>query len=189
MRHIAALTAIACLTLAFMEVPLPNATSATGDSIISVPVTLRQKNWTKGGSCVHASMMVLFRWMGRPDIAKMWGEKYNGGEYWYTLEAKLRAEKIDYASTHGQEDVSFLEWAMRTRRGCIAVTTVGNKPEDAGNHMLTLVELDETRAGYIDSNDISKVLYMPRDKFIKLWIYSGSWACTPLLSPPPKELK
>lgn len=170
-----------CFGLAFViEPPTKVWPIGYSDSEIKIPQAIKQRNWG-GGSCVHASMMVLFRWQGHPEIAKMWGQKYSGGERWWGLEDKLRKEKIPFASTVGRYDVGFLERAISTRRGCIAVVTV----YEPGDHMVTLTELTDTQVGYVDSNDVSRVIHMPRDQFLEMWRTAGSWACTPMFAPPP----
>jgi ABC-type bacteriocin/lantibiotic exporter with double-glycine peptidase domain len=188
MKHLIAFATIACIALAGL---IPESVQKTVGFLIrerptiNLPMKSRQRNWVdsqNSGSCVFASMIMLFRWQGRPDLAARWRQIYAGGERWTGLEAKLRDNKVPYASTHGQNDVSFLEWAIRTRRGCI-VTVM------EGKHMVVLVELTDTQAGILDNNSPEKVQWMPRDQFLKIWFAARSWSCTPMFTPPPPHLR
>ena len=142
---------------------------------------LRQKNWigSEGeGSCVHASMTMLFNWQGRPDLAQRWRETYENGEWPDGLAEKFDREGVRYAYTVDQNDVSFLEWACNTRRGC-GVTVRG------AAHMVVLAHLDDQWAGILDNNHIDKIKWVPRETFLNEWFNSHSWAVTPVYSPPP----
>jgi hypothetical protein len=142
---------------------------------------LRESNWLgsqREGSCVHATMVMLFRWQGREDLAIKWRETYGNGEYAHVLADKLNKEGVRYAYTQNKNDVNFLEWACQSRRGC-GVTTKG------GAHMVMLVHLDAEWAGIIDNNDIDEVKWIPRQTFLSEWQRSYSWAVTPVYTPPP----
>jgi hypothetical protein len=148
---------------------------------VNLERAFRQSNW-KGsqneGSCVHASMISLFRWQGREDLATKWRATYENGEWYDELAAKFDKEGIRYAYTFGKKDVKFLEWACNTRRGC-GVTVRG------GAHMVTLVYLDNKQAGILDNNSVDKIKWMPRQTFLSEWYNSRSWAVTPVYTPPP----
>jgi len=142
--------------------------------VVNVSNGMRQFNYTKGGSCVHASLITLLRWQNRSDEARAWRETYSGGEWATRLSEKLDSQGIRYAYT-SSGDVKFLEWACRTRRGCgVAIR--------GGSHMVTLVHLDESWAAILDNNDISRFVWLPRENFIEDWQSSG-WAVTPVYSP------
>ena len=148
---------------------------------ISVEQVFREKNYLgpqREGSCVHASMTMLFRWQEKYDLADRWRRTYSDGEWATNLAVKLDAEGVRYAYTAGQNDVSFLEWAISTRRGC-AVTIKG------GVHMVILVHLDDERAGLLDNNSPEEIKWVTRGAFISEWKSSNSWAVTPVYSPPP----
>lgn len=158
--------------------PCPDA-SCTGQSTevpaVNLPLSARQRNY-RGGSCVHASTITLFRWQGRDDLADLWRRSYSGGEGPDGLAAKLQARGVDFAYvTDG--DVGFLEWAARTRRGA----GVCYWP----NHYVCLVHLDRERAGLLDNNRIDRVIWIRRDEFLRNWRRYGGWACTPVYSPAP----
>lgn len=148
---------------------------------VNLPFDLREPNWAPNnyGSCVHATNIMLLRWQGRHNTAKWWRENHWGGEYSYTFEDKLKAAPIRYASTYDNEgDVTFLDWACETRRGC-GITVMG------GRHMVALVHLDDEWAAILDNNSITEFIWVPRDKLIAEWLDSGGWAVTPLYSPVP----
>lgn len=148
---------------------------------VNLEQAFRQQNWRgrEGeGSCVHATMIMLFRWQGRPDLAKKWRETYGDGEWWEGLAAKFDKEGVRYAYTVKRNDVSFLQWACSTRRGC-GVTVRG------GAHMVTLVHLDSKWAGILDNNSIEEIKWVRRETFLSEWFSSNSWAVTPIYTPPP----
>jgi len=141
---------------------------------VNIPLVLRQENWG-GGSCVHASIVSLFRWQGRYNTANFWRSKYSGGASPGSFASKLDANGIRYAYvTNG--DVKFLEWACSTRRGC-GITVMG------GVHMVTLVHLDDEWAAILDNNNVSKFKWIPRETLIAEWQASAGWAVTPIYSP------
>ena len=151
---------------------------------VNLETALRQRNWAKtpmNGSCVYATLVSLFRWQGRDDLATRIREKYDGGTGWFRLAAELDAEGIEYAFTNQKNDVAFLEWACKTRRGA-GVTTTG------GSHMIALVYLDDKRAGFIDNNKPEEILWKTREEFLTDWFSATSWAITPLMGPPPPPL-
>jgi hypothetical protein len=154
---------------------------------VNLPVSLRQKNWRgpKGeGSCSHAAMVSLFRWQGRYALASYWRKTYGDGEVadatWDSrdnLADKLNRDKVRFAYTT-DGDVSFLEWACSTRRGC-GVTIMG------GKHMVCLVHFDEKWAALMDSNDVDTLIWVPRKTFISEWVNSNGWAVAPVYTPAP----
>jgi hypothetical protein len=148
---------------------------------VNLPVALRQANWRGDegeGSCVHASMISLFRWQGRYATADYWRRTYGNGEWATSFAQKLERDGIRYAYTVGQNDVDFLEWACRTRRGA-GVTVLG------GRHMVCLVHLDEKWAGILDNNSVERIQWVPRKTFLAEWRHSNSWGVTPIYSPAP----
>lgn len=139
----------------------------------------RKKNWTgrRGqGSCVHAAFVHLLHWQGQHSTAKWWAERYGDGETPGGLAAKLDAAGLKYAETRAGDE-SFLEWAIRTRRGAAVVT-------QNGAHMVNLVGLDARSAHVLDSNSPEKIQRWSRDVFLSDWKQSGGWAVTPLVGPP-----
>jgi hypothetical protein len=146
---------------------------------VNLPVALRQSNWRGNqgeGSCVHASMISLFRWQGRYAMADHWRRAYGNGEWPQGLADKMDREDIRFAYTAGRNDVRFLEWACRTRRGC-GVTVLG------GRHMVCLVHFDDKWAGILDNNDSRQITWVLRRTFLAEWFNSNSWAVTPVYAP------
>jgi len=99
---------------------IPQTTTVPERPAVNIPVACRQSNWTSygSGSCVHATMISLFRWQGRLHTADYWRRTYGGGEDPSGLSTKFDREGIRYAYVTTGE-VAFLEWACRTRRGCL----------------------------------------------------------------------
>ncbi|REJ65645.1 MAG: hypothetical protein DWQ31_17040 [Planctomycetota bacterium] len=154
---------------------------------VNLPYALRQKNWRGDlgeGSCVHATMVSLFRWQGRYATAEYWRRSYGNGEYAddtrstsHNLARKMQRDGIRFAYTVNG-DVRFLDWACSTRRGC-GVTVMG------GRHMVALVHFDEKWAGILDNNDTEKITWVPRETFVAEWLNSNGWAVTPVYTPAP----
>jgi hypothetical protein len=146
--------------------------------VVNIPLAQRQSNWlgsNREGSCVHASMISLFRWQGRYKTADYWRRTYGDGEWPEDMAAKFDREGIRYAYvTNG--DVRFLEWACHTRRGC-GITVMG------GAHMVALVHMDEKWAAVLDNNNVSKFIWVPRETLIAEWKASYGWAVTPIYTP------
>ena len=148
---------------------------------VNLPVALRQANWRGDegeGSCVHASMISLFRWQGRYATADYWRRTYGNGEWAAGLADKMERENVRFAYTVGRNEVGFLEWACSTRRGC-GVTVLG------GRHMVCLVHFDQQWAGILDNNDPRQITWVPRRTFLAEWFNSNSWAVTPVYAPAP----
>ena len=146
--------------------------------IVNIPLALRQSNWRGNqneGSCVHATMMSLFRWQQRYNTANAWGQMYGNGSWPEDLEGKFNRNGIRYAYvTNG--DVAFLEWACSTRRGC-GITVMG------GAHMVALVHLDSEWAAILDNNSIDSFTWIPRATLIAEWQASYGWAVVPVYTP------
>lgn len=147
--------------------------------VVDVPLPLRQSNWTKGGprngSCCWATMISLLRWQGRDNTADWIRQNYGGGEYPARMAEQLDAAEVRYAYTV-DSDISFLEWACQTGRGC-GVTVMG------GAHMVALVHLDSKWAAVLDNNDITKYIWVPRETLIAEWLASYGWAISPVYVP------
>lgn len=152
--------------------------------VVDIPNGYRQQNWAPygEGSCVHASMVMILRWQGHTELADWWRKSFNGGEYPNTMNQKLTEAGISFAETTSG-DVEFLEWSIRTRRGC-CVTIMG------GAHMVCLVGLDDQYAWILDNNDPDNIARWTRKGFLNEWHNSGhQWAVTPVYDPPPRKPK
>lgn len=154
--------------------------------VMNLPLNLRQGNWLgrmRQGSCVHASWTMLLRWQRQYKFAEYWRNKYGDGEYFERMAQRCDAEGVKWAGTNQEYNVKFLEWACRTRRGCM-VTCMN------GAHMICLVDLDKDYATILDNNDEKRYHKIPRSEFLAEWRRSGSWAMTPIYIPaPPLERK
>jgi hypothetical protein len=152
-------------------------TVAVERPVVNIPKAARQSNWLGNqgeGSCVHATMISLFRWQGRYAMAERW-KKYGNGEGPTGLAAKFEANGIRFAETT-TGDVKFLEWSVRTRRGC-GVTVRG------GTHMVALIGLDAKNAYLLDNNRVDNFIVVPRETFLAEWRASFGWAVTILYCP------
>lgn len=149
--------------------------------IVNIPPGLRQRNWLgsqREGSCVHATVIMLMRWQGRNQLAEFWRKNMGNGEWPENLAAKFERHGVRFAYTSRQNDVKFLEWACRTRRGA-GVTVQG------GRHMVLLVHLDDKWAGILDNNNPGIIQWIPRERFLAEWKASYSWGVTIIYTPPP----
>lgn len=145
------------------------------NGMADLPPAMRTSNWG-GGSCVHASTYHLLMWQGYPDLAKWWKETYSGGEYSTRLHERLEAANLKYAYTV-DGDVSFLDWALSTRRGA-GITYWPN-------HAVNLVSFDTDTAGILDNNRKDNIINVPRNEFVPNWQGYGGWAWTLVYVPPP----
>jgi len=175
MKH---LLLILVLLVAGCETPRASAPNKQERPTVNVPALMRQSNWRGPhgqGSCVHATMISLFRWQYRLRTADYWRRAYGDGEYPEGLAAKFDHEGIRYAYVENG-DVRFLEWACRTRRGC-GITVMG------GAHMIALVHLDDKWAALLDNNNVERFIWVPRETLIAEWKASYGWAVTPIYTP------
>jgi len=151
---------------------------------VNLETVFREENWLgpqREGSCVHATLVMLLRWQGQFEMADYWRKNHADGEWASNLAAKMDRAGIRYAYTSREDDVSFLEWACATRRGC-GVAVRGRA------HMVMLVHMDEENVCILDNNFPEEFKWMPRAVFMKDWLESGSWAVTPVIGPPPPPL-
>jgi hypothetical protein len=140
---------------------------------MDLPVEARCRNYA-GGSCVCASTISLLRWQGCDELAAELRRTCVGGQSAGSLHAHLDALGVRYAFTTSG-DVAFLEWAIRTRRGC-GVTFYPA-------HYVNLVDLTDEEATLLDNNRVEQYVTMPRDEFIRRWRGYGGWATAVVYSP------
>jgi len=146
------------------------------------PAEIRTKNYGRGGSCMHASMITLLRWHGLDDWADWWRSRYAHGESGRGLIHKAEAAGLRIAY-EANGDTAFLEWCSRTRRG--AVMPYMSK------HALNFVRFEGDRAVLLNNNHVGEYLYVPREKFVKEWQRRGGFALTlvyPTATPPPRRM-
>lgn len=140
---------------------------------VNLPEALRTKNWG-GGSCVHASVVTLFRWQNRDDLADYWRANFIGAESFAGVMTKANRLGLSFVGT-SDGSVAFLELCCRTRRGAM----IFYYPK----HAVNLVHLDSKWAGLLDNNRTHKYIWIPRDVFIQNWRSYGGVAATPTYSP------
>lgn len=156
--------------------------------IVNLPQELRLRNWAPygQGSCVHASTAMLCNWLDRQDLGTLWRASYHSGEWIGGLTEKLAAHGLEWVATTDPADVDFLDWACRTRRGCI-VTVM------QARHAVLLVHIDDERAGILDNNSPRRIRWCSREAFLREW-RSGRdsqgrvvcWAVSLVSAPPPR---
>lgn len=150
---------------------------------VNIPKELRQQNWTvnRSGSCVHASAVTLWRWAGHYEWAEYWKRKYGGGEYDTRFHERCDWEGVTYADTWNEGDEGFIEWACRTRRGClIGIDNAALYGGRSGGHALCVVHCDDKVVGLLNNNGSYKIDWFDRKSFMRAWKAHGSWAWTPL---------
>lgn len=145
--------------------------------IVNLPVALRQTNWSSGGQgcCVWATTVSLLNWQGRERTAERLRRVADGGAEPEGFAQRLDSLGIRYAYTTAG-DVKFLEWALRTRRGC-GVTVMG------GAHFAALVHLDSKVAILLDNNSVEKYKVVTREAFLAEWKSSYGWGLAVLYGP------
>lgn len=143
--------------------------------VVNLPLSLRQENYTEGGSCVWATTISLLRWQGQYELADWIRKARSGGVFTSELFDTIDKAGLKFSSTNNG-DVSFLEWACQTRRGAAIVI-------NGGAHMVTLVDMDEYRVCILDNNSIEQYKWLSRTVVLKEWKQSGGIAFTPVYSP------
>jgi len=148
----------------------------------NLPAALHQRNWTgrlNQGSCVHASVVNLLRWLNEYDLGERWRTTYSDGEYDSRLEERLTAVPIDFISTRNA-DPRFLDWCSRNRYACLlwwkpshCCAFMGWVSDSQGNQF----------AAILDNNYPGKFQYTPREQFVRLWSGYGGYACCILGTP------
>jgi hypothetical protein len=124
---------------------------------------------------------MLLRWQGEFERADYWRANHADGEYASEFASKMDRAGIRYAYTSREDDVSFLEWACETRRGC--GVAVNNRA-----HMVMLVALDDEWACILDNNHPENFKWVPREEFMADWLSSGSWAVAIVVGSPPPPI-
>ena len=166
------------------------------DTLANIPSPWRRENWVSSsgsGSCVHAAMVHLLHWQGQHRVAEAWQAQHSGGQNFDDLAQQFDSAQIRWAGT-ANGDEAFLAWAVRTRRGAgVAIqvpsicSTCGRDHGYAGNHMVTLVGMDERHVFVLDSNSPQNITARDRAEFMANWHrgINGGWAISPVYDPPP----
>lgn len=144
---------------------------------VDLPLELRERNY-KGGSCVHASTVMILRWQGCEELAAWWRETYAHGESETGLIRKAEKAGLHYAYT-SDGDEAFLDWCSSTRRGAV----IFYKP----SHSICFFgwTADGRQAVLLDNNRIKEHELVDRETFIHRWRGFGGFAFTPVYSPAP----
>lgn len=157
--------------------------------VMNLPVEMRVRNWVsrnQQGSCVHASSVMLFKWLGEEELADKWRNTYSGGETASSILRYWKQAGIPYCSTYDERsytstgDPEFLKWCSDTRRGAI----IWWKP----SHCCVFCGFTEINgeqyAIILDNNTPNKFDEpIPVNEFIRRWRGYGGFAATPVLSP------
>jgi hypothetical protein len=199
------LAMIACTLLGCAELvgPQPAPTPKPVElPIANLPRSLREWNWG-GGSCVHASTVMHFRWHGAMELADFWRKTYAGGESYNGLTSKLNRNKIPFYSISGGggqdvagEFVSFMDqhnlaW-YGTFNGAEDVLERCTKERRGGvifyypNHSIWFCGFtpDRTQAIVLDNNRIDSFIAIPKDKFLREWRGYGGVCIVPQIGEP-----
>jgi len=156
---------------------------------VNLPLSLRQENWTSSrgfGSCTWATMVSLLRWQGQPQAAEWVRKNCAGGGTSSNMAAAFDRAGLRYAYTT-DPDVSVLEWACQTRRGCgisvkgMVCPKCGKR--HGGYHFVALVYLDDKWAAILDNNAVEQYVWIPREELIATWKAGGGWTFTPVYDP------
>lgn len=148
---------------------------------LDLPPELREPNWG-GGSCVHASTVMLLRRQGLYEMADWWRQAYIGGETGNRLISRLDAAGLHFAYTE-QADLNFLRWAVKSRRWA----GIFYKP----SHAINCVDIDEQYVYLLDNNDIHRPERdgvperVPIAEFQARWQGYGGFAWTAVYTPQP----
>lgn len=150
-------------------------------SLVDLPKTLRQKNYS-GGSCYHASIESAMIAQGFYAEALRYRHSYAHGASTQTIARNLDREGFRFAYT-AAGDESFLRWCSDTRRWA-AITYFAN-------HAINFCGFVETRDGLqaklLDNNRTERYIYVPEREFIKRWRGYGGGAITIVYDPIPPE--
>lgn len=151
-----------------------------GDDVIppmDLPPELRERNYS-GGSCVHASTIMVLRWQGMEELADWWRQTYAHGESSSGLIGKADKAGLAFAYTL-EGDEQFLDWVSSTRRGA----TIFYYP----NHSICFNGFTDhgQTAVLLDNNRIDRYITLPRAEFLRAWRGYGGFAFTPVGSPAP----
>lgn len=157
---------------------------------VNLPERMRVRNWRSPrngqGSCVHASTVMLLKWLGEEEMAIKWQRKYSGGETASSILNYWAKSGLPYCSTldartyNASGDPAFLKWCSETRRGAIIWWKTSHCCLFCG-----FVKIDGKEYAIILDNNTPDRFDppIPIDQFIKEWRGFGGFAATPVLSP------
>ncbi len=134
-----------------------------------VPVEYRQANYS-GGSCNHASIQTVLRYLGYHDLAADWRKRHGGGASALDLAAICKRYGVEYAATFNG-DVEFLAWCSRTGRPA-AIHYYSNHAVTFAGYTLN------GHAVLIDNNRPETRIEIPKAEFVRNWKGYGGKAIT-----------
>lgn len=173
----------------------------------NIPRELREWNWG-GGSCVHASTVMVMRWQNSMDLAAFWRKTYAGGESYNGLTSKLNRNKVPYYSVAGggNNDVAsiqgdakdFIQFcstrggSYQTFRGEESVLERCTKDRRGGvifyypNHSIMFCGFtpDGKDAVVLDNNRIEKFIVIEKQEFLRKWRGYGGVCVVPTVGNP-----
>lgn len=178
--------------------------------VASVPRALREWNWG-GGSCVHASNVMVLRRQNAMDLATYWRKTYSGGESYNGLTSKLNRNRVPFYSVAGgsnndvargqirSEASDFIRFlskhggSYQTLRGDESVLERCTKDRRGGvifyypNHSIMFCGFtpDGKDAVVLDNNRIEKYIVIEKQKFLKEWRGYGGVCVVPTIGNPP----
>jgi hypothetical protein len=143
-----------------------------------VPPEYRSGNY--GGSCNHASIQTVLRYLGYHDLAAEWRRNYGGGASAQDLARICDRYGLQYAATFNGDE-AFLAWCSRTGRPA-AIHYYQRHAVTFAGYTLT------GKAILIDNNWPSKRIEVPKADFVQRWKEYGGCAITVLggKRPPPR---
>lgn len=147
------------------------AAPAAESPVVNLARAFREWNWG-GGSCVHASGVMDFRWVNLLKLADWWRKNYSGGESYNGFTAKLKKAKIPFYSTADGE-VDVLDRCTAERRGAVIFYYPAHSILFCG------FSPDNQYAYVLDNNRIEEFIKIPRATFIKNWRGYGGVAIVP----------
>lgn len=203
--HVKKLALFAILSCAGCGLEYQSAVEPTPKAVevppVNPPRVEREWNWG-GGSCVHASTVMAFRWSNAMDVAAYWRRTYAGGESYQGLTNKLNRNKIPYYSTGDSNndvarmaglgfseflgegnsygtvfgDVEVLERCSQERRGGV----IFYYP----NHSILFCGFVGDKAYVLDNNRIEYFIEIPKAEFIRRWKGYGGVCVVPTIGAP-----
>ena len=191
--------------------PQPAATPKVVElPIVNIPRAEREWNWG-GGSCVHASTVMHFRWQNAMELADYWRKTYGGGESYNGLTSKLNRNKVPYYATAGgggqdiaaeamdfaaflsarggsygtlAGDVDVLERCTVERRGGVIFYYPNHSILFCGFGPSSTKPGSGEVAYVLDNNRIESFIEIPKASFISKWRGYGGVCIVPTIGSP-----
>lgn len=182
---------------------------------VNLARVFREWNWG-GGSCVHASTVMAFRWLNELELADFWRKTYSGGESYNGLTSKLNRNHVKWYSSYSNQPGPPNDVAALSSELCAAYDRHGiryraMKGGDPGtlyrcirerraavifykpNHSILFVHIDPPdvpngNAIVLDNNAINQFEVIPREIFLRKWQGYGGVAIVPLVGAPRSPL-